>query len=171
MDTSADSIRVVGQADLLELARVARSTWHHWTTQGIVVEPPTGLHGEAEVVEAAVVALLVDALEPRRAKPVWMSPRHEVVNACLALPLDKPADLSAVVDLHAWELVLAEGAEELHRAVHASTPFPRGRVVIALADVAQEARRGFGTPRILETRAARQRAFEGQAPEAACGHS
>jgi hypothetical protein len=128
---------------MLELARVARSTWKHWTTQQIVAEPEGGLHGEGAVVEAVVVALLVEALDLRRVKLAWNDARADVVQACLALPLDTRANLSAVVDLHAWELALARGADELHEAVHAPKPFPRGQVVIPLADVVQEARRGF----------------------------
>jgi hypothetical protein len=145
MDVPADSIRVVGQADLLQLARVARSTWNHWIKEGVVGESGRQLYDEAEVVEAVVVGLLVDALDPRRAKAAWLAAREEVVSACLALPLDEPADLTAVIDLHEWRLTLARGPDELHGAVRAPAPFPRGRVAIALADVAQEARRGFWT--------------------------
>jgi hypothetical protein len=143
MGTSPDSIRVVGEADLLDLGRVARSTWQNWLKQGVLVGSRGGLHGEAEVAEVVVLGLLVAAVELRRAKAIWPICRDRVVQECVALPLDEDAHLDAVVDLHTWELQLARDAAELHAATRARAAFPRGRLVLPLAASVSEARRGF----------------------------
>jgi hypothetical protein len=103
MGTSADSIRVSGEGDLLEVARVARSPWQSWVRQGIIAPAAEGLHPERDVVEALVVGLLTGALDLRRTKAVWRLAQDDVLAACLALPLDRPATLDAIIDLHTWQ--------------------------------------------------------------------
>jgi hypothetical protein len=143
MGTSADSIRVVGEADLLELARVARSTWQNWIAKGVLEPSPDGLHREAEVVEVVVLALLIPLLDLRAAKAVWRGCRERVLDESLALDLERPDDLDAVLDPHTWELRLARDPSELYTASRADTAFPRGRLVLPLAATVREARRAF----------------------------
>jgi hypothetical protein len=145
MGTSPDSIRVIGEKDLLEVARVARSTWQNWSRQGIITPAAEGLHGERDVLEALVVGLLTQAFDLRRTRAVWRLARDDVLAACLALPLDQQATLDAIVDLHTWRTALARDIEELAAALHAQVPYPRGRYVMALAAPVQEARQVFWT--------------------------
>ena len=79
MDTSADSIRVVGEGDLLDLGRVARSTWKNWVRQGLVDDHVDGLYGERDVIEAAVVRLVVEAVGLRAAAAAWRLAREAVL--------------------------------------------------------------------------------------------
>ena len=143
MDASTDSIRVVGESDLLELCRTARSTWKHWCTQGLVQPSDDGLYHERDVIEAVVVALLVDAVDLRRAKGAWSDAGKATLDRCQGLSLREPATLFLVVDLHTWEMGLADGAEELAAAVAESLTTPRGFVVMEAARVVVQARRAF----------------------------
>jgi hypothetical protein len=145
MGTSPDSIRVIGEKDLLEVARVARSTWQNWARQGIITPAAEGLHPEPDVIEALAVGLLTQAFDLRQTKAVWRLARDDVLAACLALPLDRQATLDAIVDLHTWRTALAHEIDELAAALHAPVPYPRGRHVIALAAPVQEARQAFWT--------------------------
>jgi hypothetical protein len=139
MDTSADSIRVVGEADLLDLARVARSTWKHWIKVDLVDEPKDGLYREADVVEAVVVSLLVPSLGLRRATGVWRAARTDALSEVRTLA----SSLHLVIDLHTWELRLAKDARELYACVAGRPSFPRGYVVVDLSQVVPEAREAF----------------------------
>lgn len=144
MATSTDSIRCVGEADLLEIARVARSTWRNWSKQGVVEVPPTGLYGEAHAVEASLVALFVTALDLRQAAGCWRPARERVLELAVAQPRDD--DLSAfdvVIDLHRWELNAAVDRDALVAVLHRPTPFPRGRLVFDAAHVVADARTAF----------------------------
>jgi hypothetical protein len=76
---------------------------------------------------------------------VWRLARDDVVAACLALPLGRPATLDAVVDLHTWVTALAHDVDELGAALHAQVPYPRGRYALALAGPVREARQAFWT--------------------------
>jgi hypothetical protein len=141
MDTSTDSIRVISEADLLDIARIARSTWKNWITKELVDEPANGLYGESELLEAVVVGLLVSALDLRRARAVWSSARRAALDRCACLTAD--GTLHGVVDLHTWEMLMTSGAREVFAAVRRPTPFPRGYVVVDLSEVIPEARAAF----------------------------
>lgn len=144
MGTSADSIRVVGEGDLLEVARVARSTWQNWARQKIISPAPEGLHHEDDVIEAVVVGQLTAVFDLRTTKTVWRLAHDEVLAACGALPLDEPATLDAVVDVHTWATAVARDPDELAGVLHARVPYPRGRYVLVLGEAAQEARQTLG---------------------------
>lgn len=141
MDTSADSIRVIGEADLLDIARIARSTWKNWIAQELIDEPADGLYGESKLLEAVVVALLVSALDLRRAKAVWASARGTALDHCAQLAPD--GTLHGVIDLHTWEMSMASGARAVFAAVRRPRPFPRGYVVVDLGEIIPEARAAF----------------------------
>lgn len=143
MGTSADSIRVVGEADLLDLAGCARSTWQNWCRKELLEEAAGGLYGEADVIEAAVVRLLVSTLDLRRAQAVWRTARGRVIDACLSLSLEDDATLDAVVDLHTWDLRLGRSAEELHSLCRTGASLTPGHAVVPLASAVRDTRHAF----------------------------
>jgi hypothetical protein len=94
MDASADSIRVVGEADLLQIARLARSTWKNWCKRGLLREAPGGLYGEDAVVATVVGGMVVQALGLRRGIAVWARVQDRVVADLIAQPLDDERHLT-----------------------------------------------------------------------------
>lgn len=143
MDSSPDSIRAVGESDLLELARVARSTWQNWLGQGLVEEQPTRVYGEEAVIEVAAVGLLVTTFDLRSVRHVWAHGRTSMLEQALRLPLEGDSDLHVVVDPFTFDVAVVKGAEELHRAVAAPMAHARGLAVFVMGPPIQEARRGF----------------------------
>lgn len=144
MGISPDSIRRVGESDLLELAQVARSTWQNWIRAGILGNMHDGLYDEEAVVELIVVAIMLGALDVRQAAVAWRPARHVVLEQALMLPIDEsePCFL-AVIDLHTWQMKTATTADQVRSAVQAQVPFPRGRLVFDLGSSVTEARRSF----------------------------
>jgi hypothetical protein len=142
MDTSPDSIRLVGEGDLLALARVARSTWKNWARQGLVEERDDGLYGERDVIEAVVVRLIVEAVGLRAATAAW-GPVRQLALQRLEPPQADPAEVRTVIDSHTWQLVVATDADELLEELRRTTPFPRGRVVVPVGPAVAEARSAF----------------------------
>ena len=145
MDTSADSIRVVGEADLLELAKAARSTWHHWCTKGLLSQSDDGLYGERDVIEVLVAGMLVAALDVRRATAAWGAAREPVLETCAALAIAGDDTLDAVVDLYTLEIAIGRTPQEIEAVTHRVGAFWRGYLVLPLALSTREARRGFRT--------------------------
>ncbi len=143
MGTSPDSIRVVGEADLLDLARVARTTWQSWVRKGLLDETDAGFYREDDVTEVVTVALLVDGVGLRRARAIWPTSREHVVGAGLALDLEQPGDLLLVVDTYTWETKLCSTADELWQMTREALDPPRARVVVPVAARLQAARRAF----------------------------
>lgn len=143
MSTSSDSIRVVGEKDLLELARIPRGTWSAWARKGHFEDSASGLYGESEVISAAVFNLLADALLPRNAAIAWKDCGQAVVHACLQLPLDSEECLVLVVDSHLLDGAVATKPEELFEIVNGHVTSPRGWITFPIAALAREARRGF----------------------------
>jgi hypothetical protein len=143
VDISPDSIRVVPESDLLHLAGVARSTWKNWTKQTSISESATGAYGEVEVVELVVFERLVEALGLRNAGLAWPGAREAVISGCLALSLADEEVLDGIIDLRTLSVELSASADELQSVVHRNVPTPRAYAVFPLAEIAQEARRGF----------------------------
>jgi hypothetical protein len=143
MSTSSDSIRVVGEKDLLKLARVPRGTWNGWIRQEHFEGNDSGLYGEREVISVAVFNIVTDALSVREAAIAWRDCGSAVVNSCIQLPLDGEEPLVLVIDAHALDGAAAASPEELFDAVHSLVPSARGRIAIPIAALAREARRGF----------------------------
>jgi hypothetical protein len=143
MDITADSIRRIGEADFLELGRVARSTWKNWVSAGVIEDAQDGLYDEAAVVELIIVAVLLSSLDTRQVKGAWRPSRLNIIQQAVALPLDGEPSLLAVVDLHTWKLHVARSGDELIASVRQPAPFPRGRVVFDLGASIIEGRRGY----------------------------
>lgn len=161
MDASADSIRVVGEVDLLDLARVARSTWKNWARQGLVEEPEDGLFGERAVIEAVVVQLLVDAVGLRAAIAAWRTTGDMVLQQLDATVGAPPDEIRLLMDLHSWGLVLAPAAEALLNELRRPAPFPRGQVVVTVGPAVAEARNGFWVRALPASRLRRDRRRRG----------
>lgn len=143
MDTSPDSIRVIGEGDLLELGRVARSTWKHWARQGLVDDREDGLYGERDVIEAVVVRLVVEAVGLRAATAAWRPTRETVLGRLKSAKAIESAEVWTVIDSHTWQLVVTTDAEALLEELRRTTPFPRGRVVVTIGPAVAEARTAF----------------------------
>jgi hypothetical protein len=171
MGASADSIRVVGEADLLELGRVARSTWQNWVKKDALQESDDGFYNEEDAVEVVVLGLLIAGVELRRATPVWRASANQVLSECLGLPLEGPADLFAVVDVHTWELHVARNADELYHAARAPSTFPRARLVIPLAAAVQEVRRAFWIRAMSQSELAADKRRKARRAEGRARHS
>jgi hypothetical protein len=140
MGTSPDSIRRVGESDLLELARVARSTWQSWVRAGLVGQTSDGLYDESAVVELVIVAPMLSALDLRQAKSAWVPARQLSLRRAVARPLNGESLYVAVVDLHTWRLRVAITPQEVWSAIQEQTPFPRGRIVFDLGPSIAEGR-------------------------------
>lgn len=143
MSAPSDSIRVVGEKDLLDLARIPRGTWSGWLRKGHFESNPDGLYGEAEVVSAVVFNLVADALPVRKAAIAWEDCGAAVVGSCVGLKLDTDEPMVLVIDGHALVGVAAESPDELFRAVHQQKPSPRNWIVVPIAALVREARSGF----------------------------
>jgi hypothetical protein len=143
MDTSPDSIRVVGEGDLLELGRVARSTWKNWARQGLVDDPEDGLYGERDIIEAVVVRLVVEAVGLRAARAAWRPAREAVLARLQSAEATDIDEVRTVIDLHTWQLLITTDASALLEELRRTTPFPRGRVVLTVGPAVAEARTAF----------------------------
>lgn len=174
MGESPDSIRVVGEADLLDLSRVARSTWQNWIKQGAVSDPRRGHYGEAEVVGLVVASRIVDAIGLHKAALAWPRACAATVESALAMPLDGSARLDLVIDLFGLEIAAIETAEALDLALHPEVATPRVFAVIAAGKAIREARGAFwnravppATLRQDRRRRAAMPAHSGRAPSPA----
>lgn len=70
---------------MLRVTGVKRSTWQNWGKAEILEAPPNGRFREADVIEVAVVAALVDALGSLAdVATAWSPERDSVLRALLA---------------------------------------------------------------------------------------
>jgi len=143
MSVSSDSIRLVGEKDLLELARVPRGTWSAWVRNGHFEDSDNGLYGEIEVVAAAIFNVLASALPIRKASIAWRDCGTAVTGACIQLRLDGDDPLVFAIDVHALDGAATGDPSELFDLLHSPVPSPRGWIAIPIADLVREARRGF----------------------------
>lgn len=143
MNIDPDSIRLVGEADLLELARVGRGAWNGWIKNGHVSPSATALYTEQDVIEATVLKLLGDSLPMSKAAIAWRDCEVAVIQCYANRGLEDEAPLDVVVDLQTLSAYLAEGPRDLFDVVHSPVPGPRGHLVIPTSAVVQEARASF----------------------------
>lgn len=143
MSVSSDSIRLVGEKDLLELARVPRGTWSAWIRNEHFEDSDSGLYDEAAVVEAVIFNALTGVMPLRKASIVWRGCGSEMTRICIQLPLDGDGPLVFVIDAHALEGAAAGTPGDLFDLVHSPVPSPRGWIAIPIAGLVCEARRGF----------------------------
>jgi hypothetical protein len=143
VSVSSDSIRLVGEKDLLELARVPRGTWSAWIRNEHFEDSDSGLYGEAEVVAAAIFNVLASALPIRKASIAWRDCGTAVTGACIQLRLDGDDPLVFAIDVHALDGAATGDPSKLFDLLHSPVPSPRGWIAIPIADLVREARRGF----------------------------
>lgn len=143
MNIDADSIRFIGEADLLELARLGRGAWNGWIKNGHVSQSATALYTEQDVIHVTVLKLVSDSLSMSKAAIAWRDCETAVIQRCATRGLEDEAPLDLVVDLQTLAAHPAEGAQDLFNLVHSPVPGPRGHLVIPLSAVVQEARAGF----------------------------
>ena len=103
MSVSSDSIRLVGEKDLLDLARVPRGTWSGWIRGGHFESSDSGLYGENEVVAVVIFNVLASALPIRKASIAWKDCGSAVTGACVQLRLDGADPLVLAIDVHALD--------------------------------------------------------------------
>ena len=143
MGISSDSIRVVGESDFLELARVARSTLQHSRKANVLQLPENGVYREADLVATICVARIIEPLSVPRAAALWHKHGSAVQQACLALPLSGGEMLDLVIDTHTLNAAVASQPSDLAGVVHATVPAPRAFLVVPLAPLTREARSAY----------------------------
>jgi hypothetical protein len=144
MNIPPDSIRLVGEADLLELAGVGRGAWNGWIKNGHVTPSETALYTEQDVIHVTVLKLLGDSLPMSKAAIAWRDCETALIQCCASRGLEQeevPLDL--VVDLQTLAADPTEGAQSLFDTIHSPAPTPRGRLVIPISAIVQEARASF----------------------------
>jgi hypothetical protein len=67
-----------------------------------------------------------------RAATFWKQSGLDVVRECQALPLDRVANLTLVIDAHTFEVTLTRTARELDAAVGHQEPVPRAQSAFEL---------------------------------------
>jgi hypothetical protein len=132
-----DSIRFVDEQDLLRITGLARSTRRRWAERGLVIDPKDGHYREGDVVETAIVALLVSATKGLDdALRLWTACRGGVMQEALQA---KSEDLRLVFEPRLLGSVLAKSDAEICRAIRPLEPF----VVVPLTQATREAREAF----------------------------
>jgi hypothetical protein len=86
--TAPDSIVCVDEGTLLRIAGVARSTRRNWVKQSLIDDRSDGRYYEQDVLETALVALIVKATKGLvDARLVWHSNRDSLITRCfVAMP-------------------------------------------------------------------------------------
>jgi len=143
MSGSPDSIRLIGEQDLLRLARLPRGTWSGWDRNGHYAPNESGLYSEADVVSVVLFGLLADAVSLREAGMAWRNGGTAVVEVCLGLPLDGNERIAVVLDTHSLRITVASSGEEIFDRIHESVPAPRPWIALPVGEIVEEARKGF----------------------------
>lgn len=138
LSRAPDSIRFVDEQDLLRITGLARSTRRRWAERGLVVDPQDGHYREVDVVETAIVVLLVSATRGLDdAVRLWTSCRGDVMQE--ALQAKSEEDLRLVFEPRLLGSVLAKSDAEICRAIRPLEPF----VVVPLTQATRDAREAF----------------------------
>lgn len=133
-----DSIVCVDEGTLLRITDVARSTRRNWVKQSLIDDQSGGHYYEQEVLETALVALIVKATKGLAdARRVWHSNRDRLLRAVASAPDGK--DLALVLELRLLRGTLASSAARIGPATRPFEPF----VLIPVGPYAAEAREGF----------------------------
>lgn len=143
MSGSPDSIRLVGEQDLLRLARLPRGTWSGWDRNGHYAPNRRGLYSEADVVSVVLFGLLADAVPLREAGIAWRDGGGAIVEACLGLPLEGSEQIAIALDSHSLRVALVSSGGELFDWIHTPVPAPRPWIALPVGEIVREARRGF----------------------------
>jgi hypothetical protein len=135
-----DSIVCVDEDALLRITGVARSTRRNWVKQSLIDDRSDGRYYEQDVLETALVALIVKATKGLAdARLVWHSTRDSLLSAIAGVADGK--DLALVLELRLLRGTLASSAAQVGPATRPFEPF----VLIPVGPHAAEAREGFRT--------------------------
>jgi hypothetical protein len=135
-----DSIVCVDEDTLLRITRVARSTRRNWVKQSLIDDRSEGRYYEQDVLETALVALIVKATKGLTdARLVWHSNRDILLSAVAGASDGK--DLALVLELRLLRGTLTSSAAQVGPATRPFEPF----VLIPVGPSAAEAREGFRT--------------------------
>jgi len=133
-----DSIVCVDEDTLLRITRVARSTRRNWVKQSLIDDRSDGRYYEQDVLETALVALIVKATRGLTdARLVWHSNRVSLLSAVAGA--SDVEDLALVLELRLLRGALAISAAQVGPATRPFEPF----VLIPVGPPAAEAREGF----------------------------
>lgn len=143
MNVDPDSIRLVGEADLLELAGLGRGAWNGWVKSDHVSQSSDGLYREQDVIELAVLRLMAGWMPMQKAVIAWRDCQADLIARCGDHRLDEEPPIDLVVDLHTLAAHCVDGPQELFDRLHAPVPSPRATIVIALGGVIHELRAAF----------------------------
>ena len=144
MGTAPDSIGWVSEADLLRIARVARSTRRHWARKQLVTDPGNGRYRERDVVETVVLDLLVRATGFADAALAWGQHGGAVLDSILSASTTPGEQLDLVVSVELADLSLARTDSEVGSTARGGGQ-PRAFLVVPLAAALAEARSAFWT--------------------------
>jgi hypothetical protein len=138
--SAPDSIVCVDEDTLLRITRVARSTRRNWVKQSLIDDRSDGRYYEQDVLETALVALIVKATKGLAdARLVWHSNRDSLLAAVAGASDGK--DLALVLELRLLRAALASSAAQVGPATRPFEPF----VLIPVGPPAAEACEGFRT--------------------------
>ena len=138
LSRAPDSIRFVDEQDLLRITGLPRSTRRRWAERGLVADPENGHYREGDVVETAIVALVVSATKGLDdAFRLWTACRDGVMQEAFQAKSGK--DLSLVFEPRLLGSVLAKSDAEICQAIRPLEPF----VVVPLTQATREAREAF----------------------------
>lgn len=143
MNTDPDSIRLVGEADLLELVGLSRGAWNGWVKSGYMSQSSDGLYREQDVIELAVFKLMADWMPMAKAVVAWRDCQADLLGRCTERRLNDDRAIDLVVDLHTLAADCVEDPQDLFERLHAPVPSPRPRIVIALGQIICELRAAF----------------------------
>lgn len=143
MNLDPDSIRLVGEVDLLELTGMGRGAWNGWVKSDHVSQSSDGLYREQDVIELAVLKLMADWMPMAKAVIAWRDCQADLISRCVDRRLDDDPSIDLVVDLHTLAADCVEGPQDLFDRLHAPVPSPRATIVIALGPLIHELRAAF----------------------------
>jgi hypothetical protein len=143
MNIDPDSIRLVGEADLLELVGLGRGAWNGWVKSDHVSQSSDGLYREQDVIELAVLRLMADWMPMAKAVISWRDCQADLISRCTERRLDDDRAIDLVVDLHTLGADCVEDPQDLFDRLHAPVPSPRAKIVIVLGPIIHELRAAF----------------------------
>ena len=115
MNIDPDSIRLVGEADLLKLVGLGRGAWNGWVKSAHVSQSSDGLYREQDVIELAVLRLMADWMPMAKAVITWRDCQADLISRCTERRLDDDRAIDLVVDLHTLGAESVEDPQDLLR--------------------------------------------------------
>ena len=138
MSSTPDSIGFIYEKTMLRVTGVKRSTWQNWGVAGILETPPSGRFREADVVEVAVAAALVEILGSLAdVATAWIPEKHGILRALLAEEPTSPCIL--LVEPRALRLQLVQPASAVADVLRPG----RATVALPMTELVRGLRKDF----------------------------